>query len=70
MRTVVEADHIIVLRDGRVVEEGTHESLLGMKGLYYDMWQTQQADATASTPQEDEANTMKAPVDTSVSTQV
>jgi len=47
LRTVVEADHIIVLRDGRVAEEGTHESLLRAQGLYYDMWQAQQADPSA-----------------------
>jgi len=53
LRTVVEADHIIVLRDGRVIEEGTHESLLRAQGLYYDMWQAQQVDP--STPAESDS---------------
>lgn len=31
-------DLIIVLKDGQVVEEGTHEELLRLGGLYHDMW--------------------------------
>ncbi|KIJ66850.1 hypothetical protein HYDPIDRAFT_85623 [Hydnomerulius pinastri MD-312] len=38
LRTVVEADLIIVLREGQVVEQGTHEELLRLGGLYYNMW--------------------------------
>nr|GAT55493.1 predicted protein [Mycena chlorophos] len=38
LRTVVEADWIIVLREGHVAEEGTHEELLRKGGLYYSMW--------------------------------
>ncbi|KAF6746825.1 iron-sulfur clusters transporter ATM1 [Ephemerocybe angulata] len=41
LRTVVEADLIIVLREGEVVEQGTHEELLRARGLYYSMWQQQ-----------------------------
>ncbi|KAI4527320.1 P-loop containing nucleoside triphosphate hydrolase protein [Schizophyllum commune Loenen D] len=41
LRTVVEADLIIVLRDGQVVEQGTHEELLRCGGLYASMWQQQ-----------------------------
>jgi len=44
LRTVVEADMIIVLREGTVVEQGTHEELLREGGLYYSMWQEQAAD--------------------------
>ncbi|KZS92676.1 P-loop containing nucleoside triphosphate hydrolase protein [Sistotremastrum niveocremeum HHB9708] len=44
LRTVVEADLIIVLRDGEVVEQGTHESLLRAGGLYHDMWLEQASD--------------------------
>ncbi|KAH9080663.1 P-loop containing nucleoside triphosphate hydrolase protein [Lactarius deliciosus] len=44
LRTVVEADVIIVLKEGTVVEQGTHEELLREGGLYYSMWQEQAAD--------------------------
>lgn len=35
LSTVKKADKIIVLKDGEIVEEGTHEELLELKGLYY-----------------------------------
>ncbi|KAJ6512665.1 P-loop containing nucleoside triphosphate hydrolase protein [Mycena sanguinolenta] len=41
LRTVVEADLIIVLQNGQVAEQGTHEELLRKGGLYYGMWQEQ-----------------------------
>ena len=45
LSTVVDADEIIVLSDGRVVERGTHASLLAADGAYASMWQLQ-ADET------------------------
>ena len=36
--TVKNLDHIIVLDEGRIVEEGTHETLLQMRGLYAEMY--------------------------------
>ncbi|KAI0247702.1 P-loop containing nucleoside triphosphate hydrolase protein [Lactifluus subvellereus] len=44
LRTVVEADLIIVLKEGVVVERGTHEELIRAGGLYYSMWQEQAAE--------------------------
>ncbi|GAA5865767.1 hypothetical protein JCM8547_002771 [Rhodosporidiobolus lusitaniae] len=41
LKTVVDADLIIVLRDGRVAEQGTHRSLLAAKGTYATMWEQQ-----------------------------
>jgi ABC transporter ATM len=41
LRTVVEADLIIVLQEGQVVEQGTHDELMRLRGLYYSMWQRQ-----------------------------
>ncbi|KAJ7074357.1 P-loop containing nucleoside triphosphate hydrolase protein [Mycena amicta] len=38
LRTVVEADLIIVLKEGQVAEQGTHEELLRKGGLYHAMW--------------------------------
>lgn len=39
--TVQNADQIIVLRDGRIIERGTHESLLELNGYYADLYQKQ-----------------------------
>jgi ATP-binding cassette subfamily B protein len=62
LSTVVDADEIIVLGDGRVVERGTHGALLARDGIYAGMWNRQQrsaahdggdldADADAADPQ-------------------
>ena len=32
------ADVVVVLKEGKVVEQGTHEELLRAGGLYYSMW--------------------------------
>lgn len=41
LSTVMHADHICVLEKGRVIESGTHATLLSEKGLYYAMWRQQ-----------------------------
>lgn len=41
LSTVREADQILVLNEGRIVEQGNHESLLRAKGLYSDLYQRQ-----------------------------
>ncbi|HEX7388512.1 MAG TPA: metal ABC transporter permease, partial [Acidiphilium sp.] len=41
LSTVIDADHILVLRDGRIVEHGTHASLLASGGVYATMWAAQ-----------------------------
>lgn len=42
LSTVVHADEILVLDEGRVVERGPHGALLGKNGFYASMWQIQQ----------------------------
>jgi len=39
---VADADHIVVLRDGKIVESGTHQNLLAQEGWYASQWQYQQ----------------------------
>ena len=39
--TVKDADHIIVLNDGSIVETGTHEQLLEQNGIYAGIYETQ-----------------------------
>ena len=41
LSTVIGADEIIVLRDGRIAERGTHRTLLAARGLYAEMWNRQ-----------------------------
>ncbi len=41
LSTILAADKILVLEDGRVVEKGTHDSLLARGGLYADLYQKQ-----------------------------
>ena len=41
LSTVLHADRIFVLEQGRVVEQGRHDELLSRKGLYYAMWRQQ-----------------------------
>jgi ATP-binding cassette subfamily B protein len=41
LSTVVNADEIIVLRDGLIAERGRHQQLLARDGLYAQMWSRQ-----------------------------
>jgi ATP-binding cassette subfamily B protein len=47
LSTVVDADEILVLDDGRVVERGTHAGLLKQAGLYARMWALQAEEQAA-----------------------
>jgi ATP-binding cassette subfamily B protein len=42
LSTIVDADHIIVIEDGQIIEQGTHQSLLDKDGHYASMWHLQQ----------------------------
>lgn len=41
LSTIVDADQIIVLNDGKIVERGNHEKLLSQKGYYYNLYTLQ-----------------------------
>ena len=47
LSTVKDADRILVVDDGEIVERGTHEQLLERDGLYANLWHVQVGDVTA-----------------------
>jgi ATP-binding cassette subfamily B protein len=48
LSTVVHADRIVVLEDGVIVEQGTHDDLLGKNGRYASLWHRQMAEEDAA----------------------
>ena len=43
LSTIVDADLILVIRDGQIAEQGTHRELLAREGFYYEMFRSQYA---------------------------
>jgi len=41
LSTIQEADKILVLKDGQIIEQGNHDSLLADEGFYYDLYNSQ-----------------------------
>ena len=46
LSTVVDADQIVVLQQGKVVEQGQHQQLLAKGGYYAELWALQQRQHT------------------------
>ncbi len=42
LSTIIDADHIVVMQDGRIVEQGSHQALLAQEGSYAHLWRIQQ----------------------------
>jgi len=47
LSTIRKADVILVMRDGSIVEQGSHEALMEQHGFYYDLYQSQFAESPA-----------------------
>ena len=47
LSTIRDADEILVMDHGRIVEQGTHEELLAGRGFYYDLYNSQFVEALA-----------------------
>jgi ATP-binding cassette subfamily B protein len=45
LSTIIDADNIVVIDQGTVVEQGKHTELLELQGHYYQLWQAQKDDA-------------------------
>jgi ABC-type transport system involved in Fe-S cluster assembly fused permease/ATPase subunit len=41
LSTITNSDQIIMIHQGKVVERGTHQQLLGLQGRYFAMWEKQ-----------------------------
>lgn len=56
LSTVIHAEQILVMDEGRIVERGTHEQLLAQGGLYTAMWTLQKQDAGSPVTTSNEDN--------------
>lgn len=59
LSTIIGADQILVINDGRIAEQGRHEELLLKGGLYADMWMKQQQAQDSDSSSESESKDRK-----------
>lgn len=50
LSTIVDSDRIIVLNEGEIQEQGTHQELLAQQGLYAELWQRQSESSETHNP--------------------
>ena len=43
LSAAASCDRILVMDEGKIVQEGNHEKLIGQKGLYKSLWEREQA---------------------------
>jgi ATP-binding cassette subfamily B protein len=41
LSTIIAADMILVIKDGKIIEQGTHEELLALKKEYFELYRNQ-----------------------------
>ena len=41
LSTIRDADYVLVINEGEIVEQGNHKELLAMKGFYYNLYMSQ-----------------------------
>jgi ABC-type multidrug transport system fused ATPase/permease subunit len=52
LSTARRADRIVVLDEGAIVEQGSHDDLMARRGAYFDLWQRHGAEAPAAVAEE------------------
>ncbi len=53
LATIKNCDEIIVIDKGEIIEKGTHEELMSIKGKYYELWEMQQGNYVVKNDQEE-----------------
>ena len=56
LSTIKNADQILVLKDGKVIEKGKHNTLIEIKGMYAEMWKNYQTSVKWDIRKESEKN--------------